>query len=137
VAFLAHLLLLWRRDRGDPDPLAAFALLSLSVPLIVPTAWPHYFVFLPFVQAWAAWKLVRAARGRVWGATILLGSVFLASVFGYRLAGDWWTYSQGGIPLVAALLLLAVVHAVGRPGRRSAAGLAEGRTLPDTSPVNG
>jgi hypothetical protein len=113
AAFAVNLALVGRRARRDPDPIPAFALLTLSIPLIIPTAWPHYFVFLPFLQAWAAWRLPRA--GRVWPllAGILLVSVIASSVAGYRLAGDWWTYSHAGITLLSTLGVLLVVYAEG------------------------
>jgi hypothetical protein len=122
AVFLAHLALLARRAPRDPDPVPAFAVLTLSIPFLIPTAWPHYFVFLPFFQAWAAWRL--RSRGTPAGialGALLLASVAAASVAGYRAAGDWWTYSHAGVPALASVALLVVVHAVSRPGDRAAA----------------
>jgi hypothetical protein len=111
AVFLAHLLLLVRRVPRDPDPVPAFALLALSIPFLVPTAWPHYLTFLPFFQAWAAWRLrARGTAARVALGSLIAASVVLSSVAGYRLAGGWWTYSHAGFPAIACVALLAAVH---------------------------
>lgn len=120
VAFLACLIAVARRAPRDPDPVPSFALLTLSIPFLIPTAWPHYFVFLPFFQGWAAWRLrERRPAARAGLGALLLASVAAASVAGYRAAGDWWTYSHAGIPALASVALLGVVLGViGRPGDR-------------------
>ncbi|MGQ0719962.1 MAG: glycosyltransferase family 87 protein [Candidatus Eiseniibacteriota bacterium] len=118
--FAMNLVLLgrWMRGRPGSDPIPAFALLSLSIPLIIPTAWPHYFVFLPFLQVWAAWRISRAGRRFSPTAAVLLASVIASSVAGYRLAGDWWTYSHAGVTLLSTLGVLIVVYAEGAGGER-------------------
>ncbi|HMB68565.1 MAG TPA: glycosyltransferase 87 family protein, partial [bacterium] len=115
VVFLVHLGLVGLRARRNPDPVPTFALLTLSIPFLIPTAWPHYFVFLPFFQAWAAWRLrERGPAAKIgWGA-LLAASVVASSTVGYRLAGDWWTYSHAGAPALASLALLIVIHSVVR-----------------------
>jgi len=101
LAFLA-------RHRHEPDPLRAFAVLSASIPLVVPTSWPHYFVFLPFFQAWAAWRILSTPRARV-PAVLLLGvSVLGTGLPAMVAAGSWRTYAYSGLPLVASMAVLAL-----------------------------
>lgn len=113
AVFLANLALLFRAFRA---PLLSeelkLALLFLSLPLLLATSWPHYFVFLPFCQAETAYRLVeqpgRKANAVAWFA--LAASCLLPSIFCFRLFPSFLAYNFSGTLLWADLLGLAVVY---------------------------
>lgn len=90
----------------------AAALALLSIPFALRTSWPHYFVYLPFVQLLLARVMLAQPRGlwaRVleWGALAL--TVLLGSVLGFSLAPDFKAYGYWGCLFFAnAILQLAV-----------------------------
>lgn len=106
-AFVVVLALLIRR-RHERDPIRAFAVLSSSLPLVVPTSWPHYFVFLPFFQTWAGWRILRGGRAGIPAAVVLAGSVLATGLPALAAAGAWRGYAYAGLPLVASLAVLAL-----------------------------
>jgi hypothetical protein len=115
VLFAGQVLLLffvlrWR----TPDELPlAFVFLFASIPLVVETSWPHYFVFLPFCQATVYALLQRAPRrARRAGLALLVPSMVLSSAVFFQVLGDWRQYSRWGVLLLAdgLLLLAADVH---------------------------
>jgi len=88
---------LGNRDRG-------LAMAWLTMPLIVPPAWTHYFVFMP-------WALVvgfdtSSRRQPGWRLLWALAAV-LSSVPGIAMVGGWKVYAHVGFPAIADLLLLA------------------------------
>ncbi len=113
VLFAAHmgLLLALVRMRVPEEAALSLVLLYASIPLIIETSWPHYFVWLPFCQA----ALFAAFRGRqrwarVSGWSMLGLSMLLSSVLFFRLLGDWRPYSRWGMPFVADALVLVAVY---------------------------
>lgn len=84
------------------DRLGAWALLVVSVPLLVYPSWPHYLVGLPFAQL-AAW--VRRPGDRV-GRTAVLASVVISSAPFFRWSGGPEAYGAAGWLLAAHLALL-------------------------------
>jgi len=112
---LAHLVLLRRIGRAAP---IAFALVALSVPLVVSPSWPHYLVLLPFAQLLIA---DRADGDRL--ALGLVGlSALLSNVAFFRAFHTPQSYGAGGWLLIANLLLLASLYrilSVRRPPARS------------------
>lgn len=124
LAGLAAAYRLARRDRSDS--LLVLGLLFAGLPLILPTSWPHYFVFLPLFQVA---MLARAARLessalRRGSQTVLGASMFLGSVPMLALAGGQPRFSRLGLVCVADLLLLAVMLALAsrRPQSTSSTG---------------
>lgn len=116
LLFLAALGTALRRARHDSsDPLLVVGLLLAGLPLILPTAWPHYFVYLPLVQTAAlAWAASLAPGPRRLGTLVLVGvSILFASLPMFALAGGQPRYTALGLVgvgnalLVVALLLLA------------------------------
>lgn len=95
----------------------AVALLLLSLPFIIETSWPHYFVFLPFVQT-LAWLELRGVDGgsavrRPWSVVywgLWLTSVVLASMPFFQLVGRWQDYSKVGVIFIANLCLFVLAH---------------------------
>jgi hypothetical protein len=90
------------------------ALVLPSLPLIVPTSWPHYFVFLPAVQAFVAAQALRATLPRV-ARVALLGlvvtSCVLASSFVCGSTG-YLNYVTRGMPFMASVLVLAAAISI-------------------------
>lgn len=99
------------RGGARRDEASLAAALLVAIPFLVPTSWPHYFVFLPLCQAVALREL--AARGA--GPARLLGlvgvalSAVLGSVVGLWSAGSFAAWSRAGLPLLAVLPLLPVL----------------------------
>jgi hypothetical protein len=62
------------------------ALAWLTLPLVIPLSWPHYFVFLPWVHAVQSRGLAAAGAGErtLWGL-----SVGFSSLAGLLAAGQW------------------------------------------------
>ncbi len=111
VVFVLNGLVAIRVARSDRPRRAewAFALLFLSLPFVIPTSWPHYFVYLPFAQT-LAWLEVRHLSGfqRVLPSGLLLTSIALASMPLFQLVGRWQDYSQFGFLFVANSLVFVL-----------------------------
>ena len=98
-----------------------FVVLSLSIPFIAPTSWPHYFSYLPFCQGFLALSVPREPAGgrrNLLAATVLL-SVVLSSAILFNLWGDWRAYAAAGTLFVANLALLVGVYAAVLPRLRA------------------
>jgi hypothetical protein len=92
----------------------AYLLLFASLPFILSTSWPHYFVYLPFCHALLAGRLLtEAARPgwlRVLEGTLLTGSVVLSSAFLFNALGDRFIYSGLGLLFFSNLLVLVSAY---------------------------
>jgi hypothetical protein len=83
----------------------AVAATWLLVPLLVPPAWPHYFVFLP----WVLVVLISAdAPSRPWHHAVWGVSAVVTSMLGPILVGGWPMFAHSGVLALCSLLLLAV-----------------------------
>lgn len=92
----------------------AYIFLFVSLPFLISTSWPHYFVFLPFCQAVLAHSLLTSAEVR-WikllkGGLLLLPSVFISSAFFFNIVGDWIVYSTFGALFFANLFILVLAY---------------------------
>lgn len=119
----AVLYLASRAAREDPERGGywAFCVLFLVVPFVLRTSWPHYFVYLPFCQAFLAGVLVRRriAMATIGLVTLVLPSVILSSVVFFNGFREWTTYAVGGYLFFAdALLLLAACWQLLEASRR-------------------
>jgi hypothetical protein len=107
---LAFLLLHLHRRRLSHEPHWALVLSFLATPFVLRTSWPHYFVFLPFAQAFLGTELLRnparSKAARVEGALLLLASVVLSSVPFFKVFPHWSQYTGGGCLFFADLLLV-------------------------------
>lgn len=92
----------------------AYAAIALSLPLVVAPSWPHYFVWLPFVQLALAREGLRGERRDLWTLALVGASALLSSVLAFRAAGDWEAYGGGGWLLGADLVALAALYRVAR-----------------------
>jgi hypothetical protein len=108
---LLALAFLIRARPRDEAPLA-FALLFLSLPLIVETSWPHYFVYLPLCQVilYAAVRDGPRLWAKVLAIPLLAASMVLSSTVFFHILGDWRVYSRYGMLFAADALLLVTLH---------------------------
>ncbi len=122
--------LIWSLQRkrvADGHELAAL-LLFLSIPLLIKTSWPHYFVHLPLCQALVlacAARRSRTGRPPLVLLALVLGSIALSSVFFFNAFDHWAEYSKRGFLLLSNALLLAaawtvVARALAVPAARAA-----------------
>ena len=85
------------------------AALFVALPFVVPTSWPHYFVFLPFCQA-ALWVVLGEARAHwLWRVPVACSAV-LASGYCFALFPSWRFYNGVGALWVADAALLGVLY---------------------------
>lgn len=108
---------LTRDEAGTADDrlVLAVCLLMLSLPLLLHSSWPHYFVYLPFCQValyqMVGERLVEAPRRIAIG--LLAGSVVFGSLPFFNLISALSTldtYGYRGFLLLSNLLLLPVVY---------------------------
>ena len=134
LIFAANACLLFallRKGRARDEAAVAFALCFLSLPFVIKSSWPHYFVYLPFVQGMLAswlWRSPRKRAARVAETLLLLlPSIVLSSTFTLLTTG-YEEYNRRGTLFFANLLLLMLtwLHVVGeiwpRPGDVSGPG---------------
>jgi len=116
----AILLGLLVRARVKHETYWAAALLFTMIPLVVGTAWVHYFVYMPLVQTFVFMiALARADSPRIKTAVmalLLLPSVLLSNLcffLQYRQADDFYRHAYlawSNLFLLAAIYLLAVLQ---------------------------
>lgn len=108
--------LLWRIRKvaaGDEIALST-AVLLLSLPLLLRTSWPHYFVYLPFCQMavlTGVLPLLRCRTARAVAPLVLsVVSMACSSVFVFELFPHWSSYSESGLLLIADIVLLVALY---------------------------
>jgi len=104
-----------RRETGPGAVTWGFVLVFLCLPALLPTSWAHYFVYLPFCQLFLLVELFDGRRmGNImWGLGVLLilASMFVASMFLFRLIADHEAYALHGWLLAADVVLFVVAWA--------------------------
>ena len=126
----ANLGLLWiiqRIETRGKVTLSA-ALIFLTLPFLLQTSWPHYFVYLPLCQAGLFSCIVRLPsddriRGKMSGGTegsertcmtalcaTVVCSAALSSVFVFNLFPHWTVYSRYGILFISDFLALLALY---------------------------
>lgn len=102
LAGLGMLVTLAHRLRAAPDA-APLGLLGvwLCLPLLLQTAWPHYFAWLPLGQLWLWQQLRGDPQGRAWVAASVASSVWPVAM----LLGDWRSLHGRGLLLGSSVLL--------------------------------
>jgi hypothetical protein len=101
----------WRlvESRARDDTLWSFALILLSMPFVVGSSWPHYFVYLPYVQAFFVADLLgkgSSPRRTTVFLLVLLPSILMGSSLFFLKIGQWYEYSSGNYLFVSNALLL-------------------------------
>ena len=102
-----------RKSKGPQRDYLAMMALFLTIPFIIKTSWPHYFVFLPFGQTllllYARSEIQhKSIRYLVYGLTAV--SVALVNSYIFKLFPDWQIYSELGPFFFANLFLLAGIY---------------------------
>lgn len=94
------------------DDVLAVGILFCTLPFVLKTAWPHYFVFLPLCQAAALaqiWPQLQRPAGKALLAAVVLSMVF-SSVFLFNLFPNPAAYYRRGVLLVSSSVLLAAIY---------------------------
>ncbi len=87
-------------------------LLFLVLPFFTETSWPHYFVYLPFVQVFLLSQFWRQAWGwRVGGGLIILVSAVFASMPYFGWLNDRQSYARNGTLFWVNMALFLLVMA--------------------------
>lgn len=117
------LVLLWnirlirviQRARIPGEMLLSAITLFLSIPFILSTSWPHYFVFLPFCQAALYIQIRSLHRDRRYNtipALLISLSVIISSVFFLNLFSSIMEYYEVGMLFLSNLLLLSALYLI-------------------------
>lgn len=87
----------------------------LSLPFVIRTSWPHYFVYLPLCQiAVFSYYAASLSNSGLWGKALIalpVLSMVFSSIFLFNLFPNWNIYNSYGMLFLANLLLLVAVHA--------------------------
>jgi hypothetical protein len=107
-------LALWARRlaRGSRSEIIASVIVLLGMtPFVAPTSWPHYFVYLPFGQAFVQSLLRGGGGARFWfaQASNWLSMLLVAMPF-FDFVADRVQFVAAGFPFFANLLLLVGLH---------------------------
>lgn len=115
LVFLANSGIVWwlhQRDVTHKMALSATALM-LSLPFIIQTSWPHYFVYLPFCQA-TLWLGISATKTSIWTLNLLraplLFSVVIANAYFFALLPSWRLYNGMGFLWLGDVALLCALY---------------------------
>jgi hypothetical protein len=115
--FGVNVLLIWRLYRREARDalLVSAAIVFLSLPFIVKTSWPHYFVYLPFCQGAILVQLARLGwmRRDLSLVVLLTGvSIILSSVPAFNAFPDWTRYNGAGMLFWSGLSLLVAQYGI-------------------------
>ncbi|MEE3257802.1 MAG: glycosyltransferase family 87 protein [Candidatus Latescibacterota bacterium] len=115
LVFLANSGIAWwlqQREVAHKVALSATVLL-LSLPFIIQTSWPHYFVYLPFCQV-ALWLEISAAKTSIWTLRLLrmplLFSVVITNAYFFALLPSWRLYNGMGLLWLGDVALLCALY---------------------------
>ena len=95
----------------------SFAAIFISIPFVLKTSWPHYFVYLPFCQgallsySYYAAKDDNPVLGKV-PAIFALLSILLSNIFFFNLFPDWSLYNTYGMLFLSNLFLLFGIYTI-------------------------
>jgi hypothetical protein len=111
------------RRRVPERTLWSFCFVALSTPLLAPTSWVHYFVYLPLVQAFLLAQLATLPRHLLLRAAALglawLPSVYVSTIFFFQRHPSARDYAERGYVLLSNLGLLALAYLVLLARKRS------------------
>ncbi len=114
LSCIAMVWFLQRREACEKHGLP-MVMIFLSLPFLIKTSWPHYFVYLPVCQVavfsyYAASFRASGLRGRALIGLPVLSMLF-SSIFLFNLFPNWNVYNSYGMLFLANLLLLLAVYA--------------------------
>ena len=95
-------------------------MLFITLPFVVQTSGPHYFVFLPFCQA-TLWVVLGDARAHCLWRVLIVCSAMLTSGYCFALFSSWRSYRRevGALWVADAALLCSLYGLALRRGLRS------------------
>jgi hypothetical protein len=115
LLFNIRLIGLIKRKCIHGEAVLSMITLFLSVPFVLSTSWPHYFVFLPLCQA-ALYMQIRSAHHVRRYFTISVGLICLSVVFSnvlfLNLFSSLSVYNEVGMLFASNLLLLLALHRI-------------------------
>ena len=130
LLFNIRLIRLIQRKRIHGEAVLSMITLFLSVPFVISTSWPHYFVFLPFCQAALYLQIRSAYRGRGY-FTILTGFICLSTVFSnvlfLNLFSSLSVYNEMGMLFASNLFLLLALHRIAAVAEEDKSGINAGQ----------
>ncbi|MBM3123762.1 MAG: DUF2029 domain-containing protein [Chloroflexi bacterium] len=88
----------------------AFLILLASTSLLIPSSWPHYFIYLPASQASLLFLIARD-KHRIWKYPILLVSMVFSNVLFVHTFESWQPYAYWGFLACSNLLLILLTYA--------------------------
>jgi hypothetical protein len=117
VLFVLHFALAeWLRRYTSRDSTALpLATLLLALPFVLPTSWPHYFIYLPLCQMAIALFVVKWAAGswfRQLSWLLLILSITSSSIYLFNAFPNWTLYYNTGVLAFANLFLLAILYGI-------------------------
>ena len=89
------------------SPYWAWGILSATIPFWIPSAWPHYFVFLPFLQVLIFDNIQRVnARWKMPAIMLWMFSVILSNIFIAQIVQNWFRFVGVGSLFWSNLFIL-------------------------------
>lgn len=106
---------LFEKRSSAKTSIFSFAAIFASMPFLIKTSWPHYFVYLPFFQGILLHYYIQKSKkhGKIKGEiTFPLTSIILSSIFFFNLFPNWSIYNSHGTLFFSNLFLLLGVCSV-------------------------
>ena len=96
------------RAEGERGLYWAWPILAATIPFWIPSAWPHYFVFLPFMQAlvWGSLPALSHGARRI-AAILWMFSAIFSSILIALAVGNWFRFAGFGSLMWASVCGLA------------------------------
>ncbi|MEW6242485.1 MAG: glycosyltransferase 87 family protein, partial [Chloroflexota bacterium] len=88
----------------------AWGILSATIPFWIPSAWPHYFVYLPFLQVLAYCHISNInLRWRKPAIVLWIFSLTFSSIFITHIVQNWFRYVGFGSLFWSSIFILTVI----------------------------
>lgn len=101
--------LAWRTAERAPERWPSSMAMALgTIPFLLPSSWPHYFVHLPLMQVIALGEPALSRRARAFQLFAIVSSAALGSSFALTLT-SWRTTAGYGFPFFSNLLVLVAL----------------------------
>jgi len=117
LVLLANIGTIWKIQKRLTQDVVALStcLLFLSLPFVVQTSWPHYFVYLPFCQTAAFTQIMQnhKIKKEFFPALVLTSvSCVMSSIFAFDLFLNWREYNSSGMLFISNFLLLLAFYQI-------------------------
>ncbi|MCP4570319.1 MAG: DUF2029 domain-containing protein [FCB group bacterium] len=101
------------RKKLDLESLWALTLIFTTLPNVLITSWPHYFVYLPLAQVFVGHAVVRGNSQRLVKSLqvilLIIPSVIFSSIYFFNIIDDRILYVRNGYLFFSNLLLLLAI----------------------------